>query len=205
VSGTGARSVDTLPDWELVFRFASGRLCLAFCATVGERWRRGFERLRNPGDLSRWLSEAGLAGSGSGTVSQALLRDARELREASYRLVRAAMAGEPGDPADRERVNRWARRTPVLSQLGPANQRQSWTGSDSARAGLASVAADAVDLLSRAAIYRVRECSAGDCALLFLDSSRPGKRRWCADGACGSKARSASYRARRAQSQWLVT
>ena len=53
--------VDGLPEWELVFRFTSGRLCLAFCATVGERWRRSFERLRTPADLTRWLVEAGLA------------------------------------------------------------------------------------------------------------------------------------------------
>jgi predicted RNA-binding Zn ribbon-like protein len=189
--------VDDLPAWELAFRFTSGRLCLALCATVGERWRRNFERLRGPEDLSRWLEQADLA-AGVPAVSARLLREARELREAIYRLVRAAMAGHPGDRSDRDVVNAWARRPPISWQLDEENRRQVWTGPRSAAAGLAAVAADAVDLLSSPSIGRVRECDAPDCALLFLDSSRPGRRRWCADGACGSKARTAAYRRRQA-------
>lgn len=191
--------VDGLPDWEMAFRFTSGRLCLAFCATVGERWRRSFERLRGPSDLSRWLAEAGLAHEDV-PVTRERLHGARELREAIYRLVRAAMAGEPGRNADRALLNEYARRPPVSSQLGPEGRRELWTGRDAA-AGLASVALDAVDMLTSDSVSRVRECAAPDCALLFFDASRPGRRRWCADGACGSKARSAAYRARRTMTQ----
>lgn len=188
--------VDGLPDWELAFRFASGRVCLSFCATVGERWRRSFERLRTPADLSRWLLAAGLVDD-EPAVTPELLRAARTLREAIYRLVRAAMAGEvDARDADRAIVNEFARRRPVSAQIGPDGTRRLWTGRDAASAGLAAVAADAVDMLTSKAIGRVRECDAPDCALLFLDTSRPGRRRWCADGACGSKARSAAYRAR---------
>lgn len=189
--------VSDLPEWELVFRFTSGRLCLSFCATVGERWGRNFERLRTTEDLSRWLNQAGLDPSEDVTVTARLVRDARELREVIYRLVRAAMAGQAGGETDRGLLNAWARRAPVSPQLGAGNRREIWTGLHPAAAGLSTVAADAVDLLTSRAVGRVRECAADDCALLFLDSSRPGRRRWCADNACGSKARSAAYRARR--------
>lgn len=192
--------VDGLPDWELVFRFTSGRLSLAFCATVGERWRRSFERLRTPADLGRWLAQAGLADAPV-AVTDAQLQAARGLREAVYRLVRAAMAGDPGVDADREVVNEHARRRPVCAQIGPDGRARLWTGGDVVSAGLATVARDAVDLLTGGAVERVRECDAPDCALLFWDTSRPGRRRWCADGACGSRARSAAYRARHAASQ----
>lgn len=188
--------VADLPDWELVFRFTSGRLCLSFCATVGERWRRSFERLRTPADLARWLTEAELA-EAAAPVTMELLRGARKLRESIYRLVRAAMVDESGRDVDRAVVNEFARRRPVSAQIGRDGGRELWTGRDAASAGLATVALDAVDLLTSSAIRRVRECDAPDCALLFLDTSRPGRRRWCADGACGSKARSAAYRARR--------
>ena len=188
--------VDGLPDWELVFRFTSGRLCLAFCATVGERWRQSFERLRTPADLTRWLVEAGLADAPvEATPSQ--LAAARRLRECVYRLVRAAMAGEPGSVADRDVVNEHARYPPVAAQIGPDGGPLLWTGRDAVPAGLATVARDAVDLLTSGGVERVRECDAPDCALLFWDTSRPGRRRWCADGACGSRVRSAAYRARR--------
>lgn len=196
---TGIRAVtelDGLPAEELTFRFASGRLCLAFCATVGERWRRAFERLRTPEDLSRWLVAAGLSAAPV-PVSRGVLRDARELREAVYRLVRSAMAGVDGSEDDRALVNAWARRPPIARQIGLDGDAQLWTGRAAGGAGLATVALDAVDLLTSSAIGRVRECAAPDCALLFFDTSRPGRRRWCADRACGAKARSASYRARR--------
>lgn len=189
--------MEGLPAWELVFRFTSGRLCLSFCATVGERWRRSFERLRTPGDLGRWLVAAGLADTPP-SVTPELLRAARKLREAIYRLVLADLAGEAGDDADRGIVNTHARHRPVVPQIAPNGARELWAGPNVASAGLASIALDAVDLLTSSAIERVRECAAPDCALLFWDTSRPGRRRWCADGACGSKARSAAYRSRRA-------
>jgi predicted RNA-binding Zn ribbon-like protein len=188
--------VDDLPPEELEFRFSSGRLCLAFCATVGERWRRSFERLRAPDDLGRWLVQAGL-GEGAVPVTTEVLDEARELREAVYRLVRAAMAGQRGQPADCELVNAAARHPAVALQFDRDGDRRLWTGEDPARAGLAAVAVDAVELLTGADVGRVRECGAADCALLFVDSSRPGRRRWCSEGACGTRARSAAYRARR--------
>lgn len=188
--------VDGLPDWELVFRFTSGRLCLSLCATVGERWRRSFERLRAPDDLGRWLGQAGIADLPV-AVTLEHLEGARRLRESVYRLVRAAMASEQGDETDRAVVNEFARHRPVVPQIGSDGRRQTWTGRDPVTAGLASVALDAVELLTSPEVARVRECDAPDCALLFWDTSRPGRRRWCADGACGSRSRSAAYRARR--------
>jgi len=39
-----------LPPEELRFQWKSGRVCLDFVATAGERWRRSFERLLGPED-----------------------------------------------------------------------------------------------------------------------------------------------------------
>lgn len=187
--------VDDLPAHERVFRFTSGRLCLAFCATVGERWRRSFERLLTPGDLAEWIVRADLSGEVVPVADQHL-QDARALRESIYRLVRAAMVGGRPSVADQTVLNGFARHPQVGLQISRSGSRQPWVGEQAASAALASVAIDAIDLLTSDAIGRVRECAAPDCALLFLDTSRPGKRRWCADGACGSKARSAAYRSR---------
>jgi hypothetical protein len=52
--------LDDLPAAELRFHVKSGRLCLDFVATVGERWRRCFDRLRAPEAYRRRRS----AGSG---------------------------------------------------------------------------------------------------------------------------------------------
>ena len=55
-----AAIIHSLPPEELRFHWKSGRLSLDFVATVGERWRRSFERLLGPEDLARWLVESGL-------------------------------------------------------------------------------------------------------------------------------------------------
>jgi predicted RNA-binding Zn ribbon-like protein len=186
---------DDLPAWELDFRFTSGRLCLAFCGTVGERWRRNFERLRSPSDLARWVVAAGLLWP-EPAVTEPGLAHARVLREAIYRATRAGMADKPVTAGDREMINEWARQPDLAPQMAAHGMRASLGSAGPLAACLSSIARDAVDLLTGPDLDRVRECAAPDCALLFLDRSRPGKRRWCADRACGSRARSASYRRR---------
>jgi predicted RNA-binding Zn ribbon-like protein len=188
---------DLLPEWELVFRFTMGRLCLAFCATVGERWRRNFERLRSPADLARWVLAAQLVADQPAADGRAL-EQARALREAIYRLVRAGMAGQIGTEKDRALLNAWARHPGLAPQLDTGGHRYTLAGTRPLRACLATVARDAVDLLTSPEIGRVRVCEAPDCALLFVDRSRPGRRRWCSDRACGTKTRSAAYRQRHA-------
>ncbi|MFE7743242.1 CGNR zinc finger domain-containing protein [Nocardia sp. NPDC057455] len=39
---------------------------------------------------------------------------------------------------------------------------------------------------------RVR--AAGDCGLLFVDASRPGRRRWCSMDRCGNLSKVRRYR-----------
>jgi hypothetical protein len=38
---------------------------------------------------------------------------------------------------------------------------------------------------------------ATECGLLFVDTSRPGRRRWCSDTVCGGRDRAAAYRRRK--------
>jgi len=182
-----------LPDWELAFRFASGRLCLAFCATVGERWRRSFERLRSPADLGRWTVESGLLAKAP-ELSQADLEAARQLRESIYRSVRASMEERPPRADDVEIINSWAARPDLAPRLGPDWTKHMSPSANPIEPVLSAIARDTVDLLGGTERRRVRECAAPDCSLLFVDRSRPGRRRWCADGACGNRNRAVTYR-----------
>jgi predicted RNA-binding Zn ribbon-like protein len=186
------RGLDVLPT----FSFDGGRVCLDFAGTLGDRDNRSTERLRSLEDLGRWFVEAGLAQQPPAT-STAKLNRARELREVIYRLVRAAMAGQPPDHGDVTLLNAAARHAPLVPQLDPGARRFRWrAGSDSA--ALAVVARDAIDLLASGQIQRVRECAAPDCSLLFVDESRPGARRWCSMARCGNRVKaSAAYRRRR--------
>ncbi|HEY0812280.1 MAG TPA: CGNR zinc finger domain-containing protein [Pseudonocardia sp.] len=66
-----------------------------------------------------------------------------------------------------------------------------------APAALATLARDAVDLFSGPLASRIRVCAAVDCGLLLVDTSRPGRRRWCSMQRCGNRAKIREHRARR--------
>jgi len=182
------------------FRFAGGRPCLDLTATVAERWGRQVERLQTPTDLARWFVRAGLADQPP-EVSRQDLAHARTLREAIYRTVTRRLAGKPAGPGDLAIVNHWASQPlprPWL-ELGEGGCLRARRDATTAGALLAALACDAVELLGGPLADRIRQCQADDCALLFVDTSRAGRRRWCSMAACGARAKMATYRARRLQ------
>ncbi|HYN73862.1 MAG TPA: CGNR zinc finger domain-containing protein [Nakamurella sp.] len=63
---------------------------------------------------------------------------------------------------------------------------------------LSAVARDALEVLTGTTAGRLRECEADDCGLLFLDTSRPGSRRWCSMERCGNRHKVRELRSRRA-------
>lgn len=182
------------PD-ELRLRYGSGRLCLDLVTTVGERWRRCFERLRSPADLAAWLAGAGLLSSPVRVTAGELL-EARELRETIFRIARAAMDRREADPADIATLNaRAAARdlAPRFERLGAGVDREA---PGAVRAAMSTIARDAVELFGGPHAARIRECAAPDCSGLFLDASRAGRRRWCSMAACGNRTKVAAYRTR---------
>jgi predicted RNA-binding Zn ribbon-like protein len=187
-----AAIIRDLPPEELRFHWKSGRLCLDFVATVGERWRRSFERLLGAEDLARWLVQSGMLEEPP-RVTQRQLESGRSLREAINRLARPGVGPDPGD---RLELNRWAAHPPLAPQL-TEQEELVWVSGQPVEAALATIARDAIVLLTGPLAGRIRECAAPDCALLFVDSSRPGRRRWCNGEACGNRTRTKAYRQRR--------
>lgn len=180
---------------DLAFRFDSGRLCLNAVASVGG-WRQDdIERWRTPEDLGRWCVEAGLL-STTPKVSEAELAEARALREVTYRLVQAARSQRSLEQKDLEALNSWAARPALIPELAANGQNLIWRAEAPLEAVLASVARDAVELLAGDLIGRIRECAAPDCTVLFIDGSRPGKRRWCSMNRCGNRLKKQAFRQR---------
>jgi predicted RNA-binding Zn ribbon-like protein len=180
---------------EVSFRFVSGHRALDFAATFGDRYRAGLERLRQPPDLDRWLTSAGISTSTPATAKD--LDNARELREAIYRLARAALHNSTVEGADLDALNAWARVPRVAPQLDRRLRRE-WAPSEPVKGALALIACEAVELLSGPERQLIRECAAAPaCSLLYLDRSRGGRRRWCQMQRCGSRVKMAEYRKRR--------
>lgn len=180
-------------DWN--FRFRSGRLCLDFIATVGDRDHMSFDRWRGEADFGRWCVTAGLLPE-TIAITTAELEGARRLREALYGLTLTALGQSAPSLADLDLLNQWARKAPLIPQLAGLGETRSWQADNPYEAVLATVARDAIDLLSGEMTRRLRKCADDHCSVLFVDMSRPGKRRWCAMNGCGNKVKKAAYRKR---------
>ncbi|CCB72052.1 conserved protein of unknown function (plasmid) [Streptantibioticus cattleyicolor NRRL 8057 = DSM 46488] len=182
---------------EARFNFRSGRLSLAFVATVGERWRGNHERLRTPADLARWYREAGLLDEPV-AVTPAGLAEARTVREAVHRIAWSVIDGRRAAPSDEAVLNAAAEAPPLVPVLRSGARTLRPPARGGQRAALSTVARDAIELFAGAEAGRIRACASPECALLFVDTSRPGRRRWCSSDACGGRDRAAAYRRRRA-------
>jgi predicted RNA-binding Zn ribbon-like protein len=182
---------------ERAFPFVGGRVSVDLTATHGLRWRDpSVERIPTPDDLARWFIAAGLADA-SLSVSASTLRGAHVLREALYRLMHARITRAPLDERAVDVVNRWAARRPPAVRLTPDGTAQHLVA-PTAGGLLALVARDGVDLLAGPQADRLRECSSATCTLLYLDTSRAGRRRWCSMAVCGSRDKMARHRQRAA-------
>ncbi|MBV9494082.1 MAG: ABATE domain-containing protein [Acidobacteria bacterium] len=175
------------------FKFRGGSLPLDFAATLAARLRaEPRELLATPRDLGRWFVAAGLTEKAV-RVAEHDLVGARELREALYELARARARGKAGSDADRRIVNRHAAAETPVPQLEENGLR--WTHV-AATSLLALLARAGIDLLSGAMRDRIRQCSGEGCAILFVDTSRSGHRKWCSMAGCGNKAKVATFRER---------
>jgi predicted RNA-binding Zn ribbon-like protein len=179
---------------DLAFHFETGRLCLNFTATLAERQGASFDRWRSPTDLARWCAEAGLLALAK--ASAADLGKARDLREAIYHVIELRHAGRPPKPADIALINNWAAQPVAAPLLDGKGAGITYAARDALAANLAAIARDAIDLVTGPDLAKLRECAEHSCSVLFVDLSRPGKRRWCSMNRCGNKVKKAAFRER---------
>ncbi|MEV7598796.1 ABATE domain-containing protein [Kitasatospora sp. NPDC089797] len=183
------------------FRSGAGRLSLDFMRTLRLRGQvDAVEELDTPEALAAWVAQLGPCPVDPAVPlpGEPLLAEARQLREAVHALLDAARAGTSPAAvaaADRARLNRAAARPTPVPVLG-ADGRLGHTAAAPVEAVLALVARDALDLATSPALDRLRACAGANCAAWFLDTSRPGNRRWCSMGTCGNQAKKASWRTR---------
>jgi len=170
------------------FRFCGRHVALDLAATLAARRKaERRELLAIPADLDRWLISSGLTRSPPPATS-ADVALARELREAIYALA----SGQGTRPA-REALNAVAALPAARPQLGASGE---LLREGSAKELLATVAREAVELFGGPEQERIRQCEGEGCAILFLDLSRSGRRRWCSMAGCGNRAKARTFRRR---------
>jgi predicted RNA-binding Zn ribbon-like protein len=182
----------------VTFRFDPGALCLELLTTGGPGPYRRYEVLYEPADLAAWADRSRLTPTPVLEISEAEVAAARGLRDALFRLVIARIRGEPHPPGDLEAVNEAAARPALAPAIAPTGERE-WAGTSSGTQLVATVARDAVELLTGPFAHRVRTCAGDNCELVYVDTSRPGRRRWCSMEHCGNRHKVRALRARNSE------
>ena len=182
-------------SWPPRFLFIGNRLCVDFVLTGGEGRRAHWERWGEPADLLDWYAASSLK-LVLPRVSPRALRSARDLREAIWEGAQAVLR----KAAPPTTVIRELERAAARPDLVPVwnSGRTAWAPDSTATQALSNVARDALLLFGSEAKDRLRECRNPDCSLLFVDTSRPGRRSWCAMGRCGNMQKTKRYRRKRA-------
>jgi predicted RNA-binding Zn ribbon-like protein len=184
-------------------RFDAGRLCLDLLATSHPR-----ERLDALAPLCAWITGSGLVPPGTPLTHADPSWPAafRELRASVALLVRAWLTRDTLPPYDHTpalvRVNDVARAAPpaprAVRQEDGSLVRE-LDGPPQCAALLAAVARDAVELLTDpAARAGLRQCEGDNCPIVYVDTSRGRRRRWCSSEVCGNRERVARHRRRAA-------
>lgn len=153
--------------------------------------------------LSAWLSAIGNRFPAPARDADASRqREFLALRAAVRDALRSALDGKPGPEATLEVLNGFAARAPhspvaVVGADGQPRAETRYHGADATDVALATLAADAIELLAGPGREQLRACGAPGCVLMFL-KEHP-RRIWCSD-VCGNRARQARHyeRTRRA-------
>ncbi|MEW2523762.1 ABATE domain-containing protein [Streptomyces sp. NPDC047071] len=172
--------------------FVCGQPALDFAATLRARRSARFEMFVTPERLNAWYLESGLVD----TITPAHEEDVRAaitLREAVYRLITNRRLGEEFDREALAVLNGAARATPVTPQLSLTGRHNEATPAQA----LATVARQAVELLSGPDVPLLKECGNPECTRVYVDRSRGMRRQWCGMESCGNKIKAAAYRARK--------
>ncbi|GAA4817621.1 CGNR zinc finger domain-containing protein [Streptomyces ziwulingensis] len=189
-------------------RFDAGRLCLDLLATT-----HPVERLDSAEALRAWITGSGLVPPGTPLdhADAAWLPGFRDLRAQTARLVRGCLRAPartrpaPGArprEAALARVNDLARAAPPAPRAVRGEDGvlvRELAGEPQREALLAALARDAVELLTDPADRaRLRQCEGDNCPIVYLDTSRGRRRRWCSSEVCGNRERVARHRRRAA-------
>ncbi|WP_105974356.1 CGNR zinc finger domain-containing protein [Streptomyces geranii] len=177
-------------------RFDAGRICLDLLATTHPH-----ERLGAADPLRAWITGSGLVPPGTPLphADASWAERFRELRDLTGTLVRGPA---PADPRHLDRLNDLARPAPPAPRAVRAEDGtlvRELHGPPDCAALLGVVARDAVELLTDpVARACLRQCEGDNCPIVYLDTSRGRRRRWCSSEICGNRERVARHRRRAA-------
>jgi predicted RNA-binding Zn ribbon-like protein len=178
------------------FRFDPGSLCLELLATSGSSVLGYQDTLLTPADLAAWAAQSRLAPTPGLEITELDVVLARQFRDALHRMATTWIDEKRPRPEDLDLINQAANHQPLTPAIGQNGERR-WQGSTNGPQLLATIAHDAISLLTGSRARHIRRCAAEHCGLIYVDISRPGNRRWCSMERCGNLHKVRMSRARK--------
>ena len=190
------------------FSFLADHLSLDFVGTEFRRSGEYQERLETFDNLRDWLKKAGLlalpeasalAKRCTARTSERVLSAAKELRKSIRSAAEAVIDGKPVPAVAIRTINTLLVKRDGHFQIERRStqlERRFVTEMVDPLALLAPLAESAADLLCNMNPALIRKCADESCDLLFYDSTKNHRRRWCSMSACGNRAKVAAHRAR---------
>ncbi|MCR4471436.1 CGNR zinc finger domain-containing protein [Burkholderia sp. SCN-KJ] len=129
------------------------------------------------------------------TAAERALRDAKRLREALFGIFDALVHRAAPVAADLATLERTWRRAVSRQRLVATDGRVEFGDAPDTRDGADlhlpadRIALHAVKLLEAIPDGRLRMCAGPNCAWLFIDGSKTGRRKWCDMATCGNVAK----------------
>jgi predicted RNA-binding Zn ribbon-like protein len=171
-------------------------IAIAFSVTGNPFDSARFETLNEPADVERWAADVLGASRIQATASS--VPAAKRLRAAIWNAAESVIDGRAVPAADCSTLNSFAAPPSLVPRLDP-DGKQSWVPADKASALFSSIARDMIDVVSGPLASRIRRYEGVNCAIPFVDTSRPGTRRWCSMERCGNRAKVTGHRRRHRQ------
>ncbi len=183
------------------FHFFGNALWVDFLNTEPARPGGGRNDLiSTPDAFVRWARAASLINSEDVFQPNKIwLVDAHLFRTTLRNGAEALIANRNPPTATIAAVNEKLARSPVVSTLvkgGLGWKIKRRSDAHLADALLGRLAADFAETLASDRTGRLRQCEHPSCVMMFIDTSKNGKRRWCSMETCGNREKAAGRRAR---------
>lgn len=196
------------------FSLVAGHPALDLVNTLDNRFREtgAAELLGDYAALLRFTEQSGLLSAAQTRVltrragkaeAERVSAAARDLREAAASVLYSRIEGGTSLPADVRTLESYFHSARAQQELVATPSPQlawDWQRSSTTEADLPVwiLALQTSELLTSAAINRLRSCQTETCRWLFLDTSKNHSRRWCDMKVCGNRMKARRFQARQA-------
>jgi predicted RNA-binding Zn ribbon-like protein len=185
------------------FELIGGHPALDLVNTLDWRFRdSGTEDLLNSyDDLLRFAEQSKVLAKvrfrHSAAAGARVLKRCIELREAIAEIFYARLDRRNPAAASLKTLERFIKEARFEQRLRWRQERLKWEWSeDDAELPLWALSLSASELMTSAAMDRLRACDNPECRWLFLDTSKNHTRRWCDMKVCGNRMKARRFKAR---------